>query len=108
MQNYEFKEYKCSLLGGGQGKVSIINDNIVWKKSMSNFLAGGLLAFMTKRDQVIEIKNIIHMETCSIVGSAGIQIFTNQGKRFKFGFVNKKERDDFLFILNNKINNNSN
>ena len=100
--NNETLEFKCGLFGGGEGKITITEELIIWKKSKINFLNGGLLAFLTKGDKVFPISTILHYNECKSLGGGGLEIYTNNGKKFKFIFNKKQDRDTAMNFLESK------
>ena len=85
-------EAKGSLVGGGVGKIVLTNKHIMWSKSAANFAMGGALALMTKGSTSVNIDTILSIDTFTFLGGAGLQIFANDGKKYKFGFNKKAER----------------
>ena len=94
-------EVKGTLVGGGQGKVILTNKHIMWTKSATNFLLGGIMALATKGSTSVAISDILSAETGSGLGITFIKILANNGKKYKFGFNKKAERDQALSYLKN-------
>lgn len=88
-------EEKVILEGAGQGTLILTNKNLIYKKSIVGHLAGGIFSILANGDTTISLKSITNVELCSyaFLGSAGILVFTNDGKKYRYGFYNKGHRD---------------
>ena len=97
-------ECKGSLQGGGVGKIVLTNKCIMWTKSKgTNFLMGGILSFFTKRDTVVKFEQILKLDKYIFLGGGGLQLYTNLGRNFKFGFNSIKDRDRAMEYISERI-----
>ncbi len=97
-------ECKGSLQGGGVGKIVLTNKCIMWTKSRGvNFMMGGVLSLLTKGDTSVKFEQILKIDTYMFLGGGGLQIYTNQGKNYKFGFNSSQDRDRAMNYIMEKI-----
>ena len=97
-------ECKGSLQGGGVGKIVLTNKCIMWTKSKgANFMMGGVLSLLTKGDTSVKFEQILKLDTYMFLGGGGLQVYTNLGKNFKFGFNSSKDRDRAMEYIRDKI-----
>ena len=95
----------CNLVGGGMGKLEITDKLIIWKSAKGkNALSLGLFAIFLKKDKVIPIDSVIHLEQFSTLGGGGLRVFTSNGKKYSFDFATKESRDCALNYLKDKNN----
>ncbi len=92
------------MLGGGVGKIVLTNKCIMWTKSKgANYLMGGVLSLLTKGDTSVKFEQILKMDTYMFLGGGGLQVYTNFGKNYKFGFNSAKDRDRAMEYIGEKI-----
>ncbi|MBE7027747.1 MAG: zinc ribbon domain-containing protein [Ruminococcaceae bacterium] len=97
-------ECKGSLQGGGVGKIVLTNKCIIWTKSKgANFMMGGVLSLLTKGDTSVKFEQILKIDTYLFLGGGGLQVYTNLGKNFKFGFNLSKDRDRAMEYIRERI-----
>ncbi len=97
-------ECKGSLQGGGVGKIVVTNKCIMWTKSKgANFVMGGVLSFLTKGDTSVKFDQILKIDKYMFLGGGGLQVYTNLGKNYKFGFNSSKDRDKAMEYIQGKI-----
>ncbi len=98
-------ECKGSLQGGGVGKIVLTNKAIMWTKSKgANFVMGGVISLLTKGDTAVKFEEILRTDKYLFLGGGGLQVYTNSGKNYKFGFNSSKDRDKAMEYINQKIN----
>lgn len=96
-------EAKGSLVGGGMGKIILTNKHIMWNKSAANFAMVGLASLITKGSTAVSINDILSIDTFVFLGGAGLQVLANNGKKYKFGFNKKSDRDTAMSYIQQKI-----
>ena len=96
-------ETKGSLVGGGTGKIVLTNKHIIWSKSAANIAMIGLASLITKGSTSVNLDNIISVDTFVFLGGGGLQILANDGKKYKFGFNKKADRDTAMSYIQKKI-----
>ena len=96
-------EAKGSLVGGGVGKIILTNKSIRWSKSAANFAMIGIASLATKGSTDVSINDIISTDTFMFLGGAGLQVLANNGKKYKFGFNSKKDRDLAMSYIQEQI-----
>lgn len=97
-------ECKGSMQGGGVGRIVLTNKCIMWTKSKgTNLLMGGVVSLVTKGDTSVKFNQILKIDTYMFLGGGGLQVYTNLGKNFKFGFNSSKDRDRAMAYIREKI-----
>lgn len=96
-------EAKGSLVGGGIGKIILTNKHIMWNKSAANFVMGGLASLLTNGSTAVSLDDILSIDTFVFLGGAGLRVFVNNGKKYKFGFNKKADRDTAMSYIQEKI-----
>lgn len=86
-------EAKGSIVGGGTGKIILTNKHLIWKKSKENFAFIGVATLFTKGDTVVPLENISYVDDFFFLGGAGLQVFDKSGKKYKFGFNSKNDKN---------------
>ena len=92
-------ESKGSLVGGGMGTIILTNNHIIWTKSAANLAMIGIASLITKGSTTVNIDDILSIGTFVFLGGAGLQVIANDGKKYKFGFNKKAERDKAMDYL---------
>lgn len=92
-------EAKGSLAGGGTGKIILTNKHILWNKSAANFALVGLASLITKGSTSVSLDDILSVDTFVFLGGAGLQVLANNGKKYKFGFNKKADRDTAMSYI---------
>ena len=82
-----------SIVGGGTGKIILTNKHLIWKKSKENFAFIGVATLFTKGDTVVPLENISYVDDFFFLGGAGLQVFDKSGKKYKFGFNSKNDKN---------------
>ena len=76
----------------------------MWTKSKgANFIMGGVLSLITKGDTSVKIEEILRADKYLFLGGGGLQVYTNAGKNYKFGFNSSKDRDMVMEYIIQKI-----
>ncbi len=96
-------EAKGSLVGGGMGKIILTNKHIMWNKSAANFAMVGLASLITKGSTAVSISDILSIDTFVFLGGAGLQVLANNGKKYKFGFNKKADRDAAMSYIQQRL-----
>ncbi len=96
-------EAKGSLVGGGMGKIILTNKHIMWNKSAANFAMVGLASLITKGSTAVSISDILSIDTFVFLGGAGLQVLANNGKKYKFGFNKKADRDTAMSYIQQRL-----
>jgi hypothetical protein len=96
-------EAKGSLFGGGTGKIILTNKHIVWTKSKLNFAMVGVFALLTKGDTSVSLETISKLGTWMFLGGGGLEVYTKDGGKYKFGFNSKKDRDTAMAYIQQNV-----
>lgn len=82
---------RVTLVFNGFGDLTLTEKEIMWDKSITSYLAFGILNSATDNHLSIPLDDLIKIDTYKVYFSGGLILITKAGKQYKIAFKKKKD-----------------